>query len=87
MSRRGKDDDEVIQFTPEVGFTIEKLASTIIQMMREMDMDAHINLPGGVTIEVERHCTAKEIITGYQEYIKTQITSRSASNKNEKEPV
>ncbi len=77
--------DNVIEFTPEPGFMIEKLAPQIIQMMRDMGMDAHINLPNGVTIEIEQECTAKEIIAGYKELIKAQIRRRSVSNKNEKE--
>lgn len=86
MSRR-RGDDNVIEFTPEPGFMIEALAPQIVQMMRDMDMDAHINLPDRVTIEIERDCTVKEIITGYKEYIKTRISGRAASNRNEKEPV
>jgi hypothetical protein len=79
------DDDEVIDFTPESGFVIEKLAPTIVRMMREMEMDARVNLPGGVVLEIEKECTVKEIIKGYKEYIAGHISTRPVSNKNEKE--
>ncbi len=83
-----RDDDEVIDFTPEAGFVIEKLAPTIVKMMRTMDMDAHVNLPGNVVIEIDKECTAQEIIKGYKEYMADHISTRPVSNKNEKkEPV
>lgn len=83
MTRRGEDDD-VINFTPEPGFTIENLAVTIVQMMRDLDMDAHVNLPNDIVIEISKDCTAKEIISGYKEYMSARVKSRPASNKNEK---
>ncbi|MFH1158360.1 MAG: hypothetical protein V1721_05690 [Pseudomonadota bacterium] len=86
MSRRSQD-DEVINFTPESGFTIESLAATVVQMMRELDMDACVNLPDRVVLEIEKECTAKEIIAGYKKFIARKIKSRTPSNKNEKEPV
>jgi hypothetical protein len=79
------DDDEVIDFTPESGFVIEKLAASVVRMMREMDMDARVHLPGDVILEIEKECTAGEIIKGYKEYMADRISSRPASNKNEKE--
>lgn len=82
------DDDDVIDFTPENGFVIEKLAPVIVNAMRDMDMDAQINLPGRVIIEIERDCTEQEIVKGYKNYMSERIKDRSASNKNEKkEPV
>jgi len=53
MSRRRQDDD-VITLTPEPGFIIESLVSTVIQMMRELDMDACINLPDNVVLEIDK---------------------------------
>ncbi len=78
-------DDKVIQFTPETGFTIEKLARTIVQMMRDMDMDAHVNLPGGDVMEIDRQCTAKDIIKSYKEFMASRLCKIIPSNKNEKE--
>lgn len=78
------DDDEVILFTPETGFTIEKLAKTIVQMMRDMDMDAHVNLPTGEVMEIDRHCTVKDIVKGYKEFIARQLKSVVPSNRNDK---
>lgn len=82
-----RQDDDVIDFTPETGFIIENLARTIVDMMRDMDMDAHVNLPGGVVVEIDKECTAQEIIKGYKDYMSDQIASRPASNKNEKKPT
>lgn len=83
MARRGNDD--VIDFTPEPGFTIENLAVTIVEMMRDMDMDAQVNLPDNVVVEIDRDCTVKEIIAGYKKFIASQVRARAPSNKNEKE--
>ena len=77
-------DDHVINFTPESGFVIEKLAEAVVKAMREMNMDAQVTLPGRVILEIERDCTEREIIDGYNAYISSQI-NRSASNKNDKE--
>jgi hypothetical protein len=85
MPRRGHDDD-VIDFTPETGFTIEKLAVTIVEMMQDLGLDARINLPNGVVIEIEKECTVKEIIDGYKDFLAGHIRARTPSNKNEKEP-
>ena len=76
----------MISFTPETGFSIEKLAALLVQTMRELDMDAQINLPNNVTIEVDKECTAKEIIDGYKEFLAKKIRATVASNKNEKKP-
>ena len=84
MSRR--QDDDVIDFTPETGFVIEKLARMIVQMMREMDMDAHVNLPNDVVLEIDKECTAKEIIKGYKDYVAGRISARPPSNRNERQP-
>lgn len=84
MSRRGQDDD-VIDFTPETGFTIEKLAITIVDMMRDLDLDAHINLPDGTVIEIDKECTVKEIVEGYKGFLAGHIRARTPSNKNEKD--
>jgi hypothetical protein len=84
MPQKGGD-DHVIDFKPETGFTIEKLAKQIVDMMRDLDMDARITLPDAV-IEIEKECTAKEIIDGYKEFIATKIRGRTSANKNEKEP-
>jgi hypothetical protein len=86
MTRRHSDDD-VIDFTPETGFVIEKLAETIVRMMRDLDMDAHVNLPDGTVIEIEKECTMKEIIDGYKDFLAGRVRARTPSNKNEKEPV
>jgi len=75
---------DVIDFTPENGFVIEKLAQMIVKAMYEMNMDAQINLPGSVVLEIERDCTEQEIITGYKDYISNQFKYRPASNRNEK---
>jgi hypothetical protein len=83
MSR--KQDDDVIEFTPESGFTIESIAPMVVQVMREMEMDARLILPNDIVVEIDRDCTVKEIVAGYKEYMKSQIKSRPASNKNEKE--
>jgi len=80
-------DAAVIDFTPEAGFVIEKLAQVIVKTMREMDMDAHINLPGKVILEIEKDCTEQEIIEGYKGYMSTHAKPRPASNRNEREPV
>lgn len=86
MPRRGQDDN-VIDYTPEAGFVIEKLAPLIVQMMQDLDMDAHVNLPDGTVIEVEKDCTEKEIIKGYKDYMAGRIKATVPSNKNEREPV
>ena len=78
--------DDVIDFKPQSGFAIEKLAPVIVKAMREMDMDAQINLPGKVILEIERECTEEEIIEGYNGYMSTQLKSRPASNRNDKKP-
>ncbi len=83
----GDDKENVLDFTPQSGFVIEKLAVSIVDMMREMDMDARINLPDGTVIDIEKECTTKDIIDGYKEYMANSISARPASNKNEKEPV
>jgi hypothetical protein len=85
MPPRGHDD--VIDYTPESGFMIENLAATIVQMMQDLDMDAHINLPDGTVIEVEKDCTEKEIIKGYKDYMAGRIKATVPSNKNERETV
>lgn len=85
MPRRG-DDHHVLDFRPESGFSIEKLAEMIVQAMRELDMDAQISLPGSVVLEIERECSEQEIVDGYNTYMSTRIGTQSASNKNEKEP-
>lgn len=85
MARRS--DDDVIDFTPESGFVIEKLAAMIVKTMRELDMDAEINLPGKVILEIDRNCTAQEIIKGYKDYMAQRVRTRPVSNKNEKEPA
>ncbi len=82
MQDSGK--DHVLDFTPESGFVIEKLAASIVDMMREMDMDACLNLPDGTVIDIEKECTKKDIIDGYKKYIASSISARSVSNKNEK---
>jgi hypothetical protein len=79
-----QEDNDVIDFTPENGFAIEKLAPVIVKAMNEMDMDAQINLPGKVVIEIERECTEQEIVVGYNNYMAQRIRHRLASNKNEK---
>ncbi|MBU6474820.1 MAG: hypothetical protein KGQ70_02540 [Alphaproteobacteria bacterium] len=79
--------DDVLDFTPESGFVIEKLAVSIVDMMREMDMDARLNLPDGTVIDIEKECTKQDIVAGYKEYVANSISSRPASNRNEKEPV
>jgi len=76
-------DDSVIHFTPEQGFIIESLARTIVQAMRDMDMDAQVNLPDGTAMDIQKSCTAKEIVDGYNEFIKKQVSARIPSNKNE----
>lgn len=76
-----KQDDNVIEFTAENGFVIENLAKTIVQMMNDLDMDAHITLPDGVVIEVERDCTPSEIIAGYKDYLAGRIKARPPSNE------
>ncbi|MCK5658625.1 MAG: hypothetical protein KAH96_01930 [Alphaproteobacteria bacterium] len=81
---RCRQDDEVITLTPESGFSIESLASTVIQMMRELDMDACINLSDNVVLEIDKECTAKEIIAGYKKFIARKLKSSMPSNKNEK---
>lgn len=78
-------DDNVIEFTAETGFVIESLAKTIVQMMRDLDMDAHISLPDNTIIEIDKSCTAKEIVAGYKEYMASHVKSRPVSNRNEKE--
>ena len=85
MARRGKDDgdEQVIEFTPEAGFTIEKLARELVRHMRELEMDARVILPNMV-LEIEKDCTPKEIVDGYNEAMKAHITIRHPSNKNEK---
>ncbi len=83
MSRRPQD-DEMINFTPEAGFTIESLAKTVIQMMHELDMDAYVNLPDGAVLEIEKECTAKEIIDGYKKFLSKKMKLRPPSNKNKK---
>ena len=75
---------QVIDFTPEDGFVIEKLAETIVKAMREMDMDAQINLPDKVVLEIEKDCTEQEIIEGYKDYMSSRPKARPASNRNEK---
>ena len=82
MPRR--EDDDVIDFTPESGFVIEKLAPTIVQMMRDLDMDAHVTLPDDVVIEIDKDCTTQEIIKGYKDYMAGRIKARPPSNRNEK---
>ncbi|MCK5555628.1 MAG: hypothetical protein KAI76_05280 [Alphaproteobacteria bacterium] len=84
MSHHQNDEEEVINFTPKPAFTIESLASTVIQMMRELDMDACINLPDNVVLEIDKECTAKEIIAGYKKFIARKLKSSMPSNKNEK---
>ncbi len=86
MSRRGRDDD-VIDFTAETGFTIENLAVTIVQMMQDLDMDAHVTLPDRTVIEIDKDCTVREIIEGYKDFISGHIRARTPSNKNEKDPA
>jgi hypothetical protein len=81
----GQSEDQVIEFTPESGFVIEKLAEKIVSAMREMDMDAQVNLPGNIILEIEKDCTELEIVEGYKDYMSTQVKSRPASNANEKE--
>lgn len=81
MPPRGEDD--VISFTPETGFVIETLAAMIVQMMQNLEMDAHVNLPDGTVIEVDKDCSEKEIINGYKEYIAGLISATKPSNKNE----
>jgi hypothetical protein len=85
MASQGRDD--VIVFTAEAGFTIEKLAVTIVQMMQDMDMDAQVKLPSGATLEIDKECTTREIIEGYKDFMADHITARTASNKNEPQPV
>jgi hypothetical protein len=82
-----RNEDDVIHFTAERGFVIETLAPTIVQMMRDLDMDAHVSLPSGDVIEIEKDCTAKEIIKGYKAYMADHVSARPVSNKNEKERV
>lgn len=82
-----QDDDNVINFTPESGFVIEALADTIVQMMKDLDMDAHVNLPDGTIIEVDKDCSRKEIIKGYKDYMAGRIKASAPSNKNEREPA
>jgi hypothetical protein len=77
--------DQVIEFTPKSGFAIEKLAETIVKAMREMDMDAQVNLPGNIVLEIEKDCTEGEIVEGYNDYMSTHVKSRPASNANDKE--
>ena len=67
--------------------TNAEAAPTIVQAMREMDMDAEINLPNKVTLEIDRNCTAQEIIKGYKDYMARRVRTRPVSNKNEKEPA
>jgi hypothetical protein len=78
------EENQVIDFTPENGFVIEKLAQTIVKAMSEMNMDAHLNLPGSVVLEIEKGCTEQEIIEGYNDYMSARVKSRPASNRNEK---
>lgn len=78
-------EENVIHFTPEPGFTIEGLARTIVKAMREMDMDAQVDFPG-ITMDIEKNCTVGEIVEGYKEYVKTHIGSRAPSNRNEAGP-
>ena len=85
MPRRG-DNHRVLDFRPESGFAIDKLAEMIVESMQEMDMDAQITLPGQVVLEIERECTEQDIIDGYNAYIATQPKPRQASNKNDKDP-
>ena len=85
MARRTGDD--VLDFKPESGFAIAKLAPMIVKAMQEMDMDAQISLPGKVILEIEKECTEEEIIDGYNGYMSTQMKSRPASNRNEKQPA
>lgn len=75
-------DDDILTFTPESGFVIEKLASDIVQMMKNLDMDAHIQLPDGTVIEVERDCSKQDIISGYKAYLAGRTSS--PSNKNDR---
>lgn len=86
MPRRGND-SQVLDFRPESGFIIEKLAQMVVDAMREMDMDAQISLPGQVVLEIERECTEQEIVDGYNTYMATHGKTRQASNRNEKNPV
>ena len=79
-----QDGGEILDFTPENGFKIEKLAPMIVTAMTEMNMDAQLTLPGRVVLEIEQGCTAEEIIDGYKEYLSAQVRSRPASNRNEK---
>jgi hypothetical protein len=92
LARRGKmphrgDENQILDFRPENGFTIEKLAEMIVQAMQDMDMDAQITLPGKVVLEIERECTEEEIIEGYNTFKATQAKAWRASNRNEKEPA
>jgi hypothetical protein len=79
-----RESDDVLDFTPETGFIIEKLAETIVRMMDDLGMDAQVNLPGNVVIEIDKDCSVQDIIAGYRDYMATHITARPVSNRNEK---
>jgi len=74
--------DQVIEFTPEPGFTIEGLARHISQMMRDLDMDARILLPGQIHMEIPQGTPPREIVKEYKAYIAAQMKRRATSNLN-----
>lgn len=55
---------DIIEFTPEPGTKIEKLAPLVIKAMELLDKDAEIHFPT-FTLEVPRGATAQDIIDTY----------------------
>ena len=80
----GNYDEHILEFELKNGFAIEKAAKEIVRMMREVNMDAVLQIPGGVTFEIDRDCTANDIVDGYKEFIKSKISKTLPSNSNDK---
>lgn len=80
-------DGHVLEFTPETGFDIRNFARMVVSMMKQLDMDAVLNLPEGVAMEIPQSATEREIVTAYKEYQAEKLAGKKPSNANEKPRV
>lgn len=57
-------DDDIIEFTPEPGAKIEKIAPIVAKMTRKLEMDAEIHFPN-FTLHVPQAATTWDILQAY----------------------